>query len=88
MTREWIVRLGRLLVFSLALLLVPPAFAQGAGDADLAELTAPRAYTSSGQVRFEWTAIPGAQAYYLWVGTQPDGRDLVDTGEIQRTSHT
>jgi hypothetical protein len=87
-TREWIVRLGRLLVFSLALLLVPPAFAQGAGDADLAELTAPRAYTSSGQVRFEWTAIPGAQAYYLWVGTQPDGRDLVDTGEIQRTSHT
>jgi len=33
-----------------------------------------------------WTAVPNAQAYYLYVGTTPGASDLVDSHEIQRTS--
>ena len=36
---------------------------------------------------FRWTAVPGADAYYLYVGTQRGARDLVDTGEITATSY-
>ena len=32
-----------------------------------------------------WTVVSGAQAYYLYVGTTPGAKDLVDTGEIQNT---
>ena len=36
---------------------------------------------------FTWTSVPGAQAYYLYVGTSAGGKDLVNTGEIQQTSY-
>src|SRR4051794_16457479 len=36
---------------------------------------------------FQWTAVPGAQAYYLYVGTLRGRRDLVDTGELQTTTY-
>lgn len=36
----------------------------------------------------QWTAVDGAQAYYLYVGTAVGLKNLVDTGEIQQTSHT
>jgi hypothetical protein len=36
---------------------------------------------------FEWTSVPGADAYYLYVGTSPGARDLVDSGERQQTSY-
>jgi hypothetical protein len=38
-------------------------------------------------VPIQWTAVAGAQAYYLWVGTTPDSSNLVDTGEIQATQY-
>jgi hypothetical protein len=34
-----------------------------------------------------WTAVPNAQAYYLYVGTTVGAKDLVNTGEIQATSY-
>jgi hypothetical protein len=36
---------------------------------------------------FTWTSVPGVQAYYLYVGTNAGGKDLVNTGEIQQTSY-
>ena len=35
---------------------------------------------------FRWTSVTGAQAYYLYVGTSPGSKNLVDTGETQATS--
>jgi hypothetical protein len=37
---------------------------------------------------FLWTEVPGADAYYLYVGTHPGHKDVVDTGEIKTTSYT
>ena len=34
-----------------------------------------------------WTAIPAAQAYYLYVGSTAGAKDLLNTGEIQQTSY-
>jgi hypothetical protein len=34
----------------------------------------------------EWTPVPAAQAYYLYVGSAPGGNDLVNTGEIHATT--
>ena len=46
----------------------------GAIDADLRQL-------------IQWTTVPNAQAYYLYIGTTPGARDLVNSGEIQQTSY-
>ncbi len=35
-----------------------------------------------------WTAVANAQAYYLYIGTTPGAKDLVNTGEIQQTSQS
>ena len=37
---------------------------------------------------FQWTTVPGALAYYLYVGTSQGAKDLVNTGEIPQTSYT
>jgi len=37
---------------------------------------------------FQWTTSPGAQAYYLYVGTTQGAKDVVNTGAIQGTSYT
>src|SRR5204863_5678398 len=34
-----------------------------------------------------WTAVPAAQAYYLYVGSTLGGKDLVNPGEIHQTSY-
>ena len=50
-------------------------------------------YPASGAVNadltgpIQWTSVPNAQAYYLYVGSAPGGKDLVNTGEIQTTSY-
>jgi hypothetical protein len=36
---------------------------------------------------FTWTTISNAEGYYLYIGNEPGGKDLVDTGEIQGTSY-
>jgi hypothetical protein len=33
-----------------------------------------------------WTTVPGAQAYYLYIGTAVGLNDLINTGEIQQTA--
>jgi hypothetical protein len=35
----------------------------------------------------QWTSVPDAQAYYLYVGTSAGAKDLVDSGELQTTSY-
>jgi hypothetical protein len=37
-------------------------------------------------VSFSWTADPAAKAYYLYVGTTPGAKDVVNTGEIPATN--
>ena len=37
---------------------------------------------------FLWTEVPGAVAYYLYVGTTPGAKDVVDTGEIKQTTYS
>ncbi len=37
---------------------------------------------------FTWSVVPGAQAYYLYVGTSIGAKDLVDSRESQQTSYT
>src|SRR5262249_12152669 len=37
---------------------------------------------------FHWTSVADALAYYLYVGTTPGSKDVVNTGEIQTTSYT
>ena len=34
-----------------------------------------------------WTTIADAQVYYVYVGSTPGAKDLVNTGEIQQTSY-
>lgn len=34
-----------------------------------------------------WTTASGALAYYLYVGTTPGAKDIINTGEIQATSY-
>jgi hypothetical protein len=36
---------------------------------------------------FSWTAVRGATAYYLWVGTTPNSNDVVNSGEIGQTEY-
>jgi hypothetical protein len=36
---------------------------------------------------FSWTTVGGADAYYLYIGTTAGAKDIVDTGEVQVTSH-
>lgn len=36
---------------------------------------------------FRWTPVAGAQAYYLYIGSTPGGKDVRDTGELQSTSY-
>src|SRR5204863_2931859 len=37
---------------------------------------------------FTWTAVPNAQAYYLYIGTTLGANDVVNTGEIQTTVYS
>src|SRR5206468_11094047 len=37
-------------------------------------------------VPFTWTAVSDVQAYYLYVGTSPGAKDLVNSGETTLTS--
>jgi hypothetical protein len=34
-----------------------------------------------------WTTVSGAQAYYLYIGTTPGAKDLVNSGETLQTSY-
>lgn len=36
---------------------------------------------------FQWTAVAGATAYVLWVGSTPGGSDLLATGEVPSLSY-
>src|SRR5437667_4501255 len=35
----------------------------------------------------QWTSVANAQGYYLYVGSTPGAKDLVNTGTIQQTSY-
>ena len=35
----------------------------------------------------EWTALPDAQAFYLYIGTSRGATDLVNSGELHGTSY-
>ncbi len=62
-------------------------FTTGSGSG-IAILTAPT-NGATGVPRtttFQWTAVAGAQAYYLYVGTSVGTKDVVDSYETQQTS--
>jgi len=84
-----ILRAARLFVLTFAL---PELFAASAASA--ATLTATIQTPANGAtnadltIPIQWAAVPNADAYYLYVGRTLGGKDLVNTGEIQRTSQT
>ena len=56
---------------STAMILYPT---DGAANADLSQ-------------PIQWTSVANVQTYYLYVGTTPGAKDLVNTGEILQTSY-
>jgi hypothetical protein len=52
----------------------------------VATLTSPADGQLWSPVMFQWTAVDGAECYYLYVGTTPGARNVVDTGEMTVTS--
>jgi hypothetical protein len=46
---------------------------------------APNATDVEADLTFRWNAVEGAQAYYLYVGTAPGKKDLIDSRETQAT---
>jgi hypothetical protein len=57
------------------------------GPAKLISPVAGEQNVTSAQM-FVWTEVPGAEAYYLYVGSQQGAKDVVDTGEVQQLSYT
>jgi hypothetical protein len=39
-------------------------------------------------ISFAWTTVPNAKAYYLYVGTAPGLKDVIDSGEITFTQYS
>jgi hypothetical protein len=37
-------------------------------------------------IKFSWSRVEGAAAYYLYIGSAPGQKDIVDTGELATTS--
>ena len=37
---------------------------------------------------FDWTSVSNATAYYIYVGSTPGAKDVVDSGELQATTFT
>jgi hypothetical protein len=62
------------------LIAVPPV------DSLVSTLTAPADGQNWAGSTFQWTAVDGADAYYLYVGTAVGLKDIVNTGELQVTS--
>ena len=75
------------LVTALALVLSWPAAARA--QTLTATLTYPGNGTTSADFSqpIQWTSVTGMQAYYLYVGTTLGAKDLVNTGETQKTSY-
>ena len=65
-------------------------FTTGSGASGIATLTAPVNGATGVPVptTFHWTAIAGAQAYVLYVGTTLGAKNLVETNEFLQTSYT
>src|SRR6266851_10115709 len=76
---------------SLRLLLAGLAALCLAAPARADSLTATMTYPANGLANvdvtqaFQWTSVTDAQAYYLYVGSTPGAKDLVNTGEIHQT---
>jgi hypothetical protein len=57
-----------------------------------APVTATLTYPANGSLNvdmtapFRWTTVTNAQTYYLYVGSTPGAKDLIDTGETLQTS--
>ena len=56
--------------------------------ASAAALTAPAAGGAPllADTLFQWSTVPTASAYYLYIGTSVGAKDLVDSGELAQTS--
>ncbi|MBV9819723.1 MAG: hypothetical protein JOZ07_15430 [Solirubrobacterales bacterium] len=68
------------------LLAAPPALADVPGGATMTFPVNAATGVQPGQP-FTWAASPGAQEYYLYVGTSPGAKNLVDSGELTATSY-
>ena len=62
-------------------------------DSTFSSLPAVLTYPASGAAGadlsqpIQWTAVPNAQSYYLYVGTSVGAKDLTNSGEMQKTSY-
>src|SRR2546430_10624008 len=66
------------------------AIAASAQSSLVATVTSPQdtATQVDPTVQFTWTGVPGAQAYYLYVGSAAGLKDAYDSGEIASTALT
>jgi hypothetical protein len=69
----------------MALLAMSPCLAHG----QTATLVAPADGSIDADLTrpIEWTAVPYAQAYYLYVGSAPGAKDIVNSGEVHGTTY-
>ncbi len=60
------------------------------GDVLTPQLTSPvnGTATADWMQPIQWTTVPNADGYYLYVGRTPGAHDLIDTGEIHQTSYS
>jgi hypothetical protein len=76
------------------LLLAFPLILGGARAAEAQTLTASFIYPTDGATNVsmstpvQWTAVPGAQVYYLYLGSTLGAFDLANSGELHTTSYT
>jgi hypothetical protein len=56
-------------------------------DAVFAFVHPPAGATADMTLPFEWTPLADAERYYLYVGTSPGAKDVVNTGEIAATTY-
>jgi len=63
----------------------PETRVRSAASEFMAEILLPRDGTPA-NARFRWSAVPAVEAYYLWVGTKREAKDVVDSGETLSTS--
>src|SRR5215471_1096976 len=82
-----VIRLARVAVTAAAFVVVASSSARAADAAAALIYPADGATGIDGSLPARWTAVDGAQAYYLYVGTTPGAKDIVNTGELSATTY-
>jgi hypothetical protein len=81
-------KVRQILVLFLFVLLARTGVVRGQGLAASLTYPANGAVNADLTLPLQWTAVANVQAYYLYLGTTPGAKDLVDSGEVLQTSYS